>query len=93
MCIRDRCFLCKEQGHIAKQCPDNPRGLYPKGGGCHLCGDVTHFKKDCPKNFEEKEKKLVRVETFNKNSIEALDEELRRKSKINKLSKNKIVSF
>lgn len=26
------CFICKEQGHIAKQCPDNQRGLYPKGG-------------------------------------------------------------
>lgn len=43
------CFICKEEGHIAKQCPDNPRGLYPDGGGCKLCGDVTHFKKDCPK--------------------------------------------
>jgi zinc finger CCHC domain-containing protein 9 len=25
------CFICKEQGHISKQCPDNPRGLYPNG--------------------------------------------------------------
>ncbi|XP_066153433.1 DNA ligase 1-like [Euwallacea fornicatus] len=43
------CFICKEQGHIAKQCPDNQRGLYPKGGACKVCGDVTHLKKDCPK--------------------------------------------
>jgi len=46
------CFICKEQGHIAKQCPDNPRGLYPKGGACTVCGDVTHFKRDCPKHLE-----------------------------------------
>lgn len=25
------CFICKEQGHLSKQCPDNPRGLYPNG--------------------------------------------------------------
>ncbi|XP_050299013.1 DNA ligase 1-like [Anthonomus grandis grandis] len=43
------CFICQEQGHIAKQCPDNQRGLYPKGGSCKVCGDVTHLKKDCPK--------------------------------------------
>ncbi|XP_066258398.1 DNA ligase 1-like [Euwallacea similis] len=43
------CFICKEQGHIARQCPDNQRGLYPKGGACKVCGDVTHLKKDCPK--------------------------------------------
>jgi hypothetical protein len=24
------CFICKESGHLAKACPDNPRGLYPK---------------------------------------------------------------
>lgn len=26
-----KCFICKEMGHISKQCPDNPRGLYPNG--------------------------------------------------------------
>ena len=25
------CFICKQMGHITKQCPDNPRGLYPNG--------------------------------------------------------------
>ncbi|EFA08325.1 hypothetical protein TcasGA2_TC005967 [Tribolium castaneum] len=44
-----QCFICHEQGHIARQCPDNARGLYPKGGACKVCGDVTHLKKDCPK--------------------------------------------
>lgn len=43
-----QCFICKEQGHISNQCPDNPRGLYPKGGACKLCGDVTHLKRFCP---------------------------------------------
>jgi zinc finger CCHC domain-containing protein 9 len=26
-----KCFICKEMGHLSKQCPDNPRGLYPNG--------------------------------------------------------------
>lgn len=25
------CFICNETGHIARMCPDNPRGIYPKG--------------------------------------------------------------
>lgn len=44
-----KCFICQEQGHISRQCPDNAKGLYPKGGACRVCGDVTHLKKDCPK--------------------------------------------
>lgn len=87
------CFICKEQGHIAKQCPDNPRGLYPKGGACHLCGDVTHYIKDCPQNIEEKEKNTVTVKTLNKNLVEALDEELHSKPKTKKYAKNKVVNF
>lgn len=87
------CFLCKEQGHIAKQCPDNPRGVYPKGGACHLCGDVTHYARNCPKNIEEKEKNTVTVKTLNKNLVEALDEELHSKPETKKMAKNKIVNF
>ena len=34
---------------MAKACPDNPRGLYPKGGGCIFCGSVEHLKRDCPR--------------------------------------------
>ena len=26
-----KCFICNETGHITKQCPDNPKGLYPNG--------------------------------------------------------------
>lgn len=26
-----KCFICGETGHLSKQCPDNPKGLYPMG--------------------------------------------------------------
>ena len=26
-----KCFICGEIGHLSRSCPDNPRGLYPKG--------------------------------------------------------------
>nr|GEY26002.1 zinc finger CCHC domain-containing protein 9 [Tanacetum cinerariifolium] len=32
------CFICKEQGHLSKDCPKNAHGIYPKGGCCKLCG-------------------------------------------------------
>jgi zinc finger CCHC domain-containing protein 9 len=41
------CFICKEVGHIARMCPDNPKGIYPQGGGCRFCGSVEHKRANC----------------------------------------------
>jgi hypothetical protein len=43
-----KCFICGEIGHLTRSCPDNPRGLYPRGGGCKICGSVEHLKANCP---------------------------------------------
>lgn len=51
------CFICKEQGHLSKQCPDNANGMYPKGGSCRVCGDTTHLKKDCRQYQEQQRQK------------------------------------
>lgn len=69
------CFICKEQGHIARECPDNPRGLYPDGGACMLCGDVTHLKKDCPQRMKEQQENSVFVDTIASDDLERLGEE------------------
>ncbi|KAJ8712452.1 hypothetical protein PYW07_005294 [Mythimna separata] len=58
------CFICREPGHIARQCPDNPKGLYPNGGACKLCGDVTHLRKDCPTMMDKKEESSVKLHTL-----------------------------
>lgn len=43
------CFVCNEKGHISRECPQNEKGLYRKGGSCFGCGSVRHTLKDCPK--------------------------------------------
>lgn len=86
-----QCFICKEQGHIARQCPDNSRGLYPKGGACNVCGDVTHLKKDCPKYQAEQQEQTLHADMIN-DDVEGLGNEQERKKKANK-NVQKIVKF
>ena len=47
------CFICKKIGHISRDCPENPNGLYPNGGCCHICLLKTHLVRDCPERTEE----------------------------------------
>ncbi|XP_072393913.1 uncharacterized protein [Diabrotica undecimpunctata] len=72
-----QCFICNEQGHISRQCPDNARGLYPKGGSCKVCGDVTHLKKDCPK-YQAQQEQLqnhLNIESIGNSNPDCLDNE------------------
>ncbi|CAG8447567.1 10768_t:CDS:2 [Acaulospora colombiana] len=48
-----KCFVCNEQGHLSGKCPQNDKGLYPKGGGCRFCGKVDHLAKDCTLKKED----------------------------------------
>ncbi|KAJ8959647.1 hypothetical protein NQ318_021834 [Aromia moschata] len=90
-----QCFICNEQGHIARQCPDNARGLYPKGGACRVCGDVTHLKKDCPtyQAQQQKQENDLKIETFGDSNPDILEgNEHSNKIMINKIP-NKVVKF
>jgi len=95
------CFICKEEGHLAKACPDNPKGLYPKGGGCVFCGSVEHLKRDCERKVQKDLKQGVRVDTIG--SDRGLEDEpvfesagqVKKKMKMMKIKekKTKIVAF
>ncbi|XP_044759805.1 inner centromere protein A-like [Coccinella septempunctata] len=90
------CFICKEQGHISRQCPDNERGLYPKGGSCRVCGDVTHLKKDCPQFQEQqrKEEAKFQVETiFEGNPDDLAPQKEVYKATVPETHKPKIIKF
>lgn len=86
------CFICKQEGHISRQCPDNPRGIYPTGGGCRLCGDVTHFRRECP-TLQKKSNKIT--VGFIDEDIETLDDKPERPvfKNTNNKKQNKIVKF
>ncbi|GJQ73304.1 hypothetical protein Trydic_g13675 [Trypoxylus dichotomus] len=87
------CFICHKQGHISRQCPDNQKGLYPKGGACRICGDVTHLKKDCPKFQVEQESKTIKLDTLDSSNIEGLEDEKQTKLKHGSTKPDKIVKF
>eukprot|EP01038_Epipyxis_sp_PR26KG_P016253 gene16253-22132_t len=58
------CFICKQDGHIARDCQENANGLYPMGGCCHICLQKTHLARDCPDRTEEdvEKQKLLRLQ-------------------------------
>ena len=40
-----KCFICGEIGHLSRSCPDNPRGLYPKGKGSDFSSNMYFCKR------------------------------------------------
>ncbi|ORX43264.1 hypothetical protein BCR36DRAFT_586746 [Piromyces finnis] len=100
-----QCYVCNQKGHLASQCSQNEKGLYPNGGCCKYCGSVRHLAKDCdPAN--KKEKELIEIGTIDANQgaddddvFTALkrmqDEKDMKKKAVNKpvAPKKKVVSF
>jgi len=97
-----KCFICKQTGHLSGACPDNPRGLYPDGGGCKFCGSVEHYRRDCPERSKEEgkgggRKKVYKMREDN-DGVEAIvdsEEEVEESDIVTavKVKKKKIVVF
>ena len=91
------CFICKQEGHLAKACPDNPKGLYPNGGGCVFCGSVEHLKRDCPRKAEKDLRQGVKVGMMDGAGLEEEDSHVsvfrKKKSKTAMNKPKKVVAF
>ncbi|XP_002412390.4 uncharacterized protein LOC8037546 [Ixodes scapularis] len=59
-----KCFICQQQGHLSRKCPQNEKGAYPRGGHCNFCGAVDHFKRECPEMERNKKKAEEGEEAF-----------------------------
>jgi zinc finger CCHC domain-containing protein 9 len=83
-----KCYICNETGHLAQGCPQNTKGVYPRGGSCHRCGSIEHLKGQCPAakrsqingdSVEEEEDNSFSVGMTgisNSDAVEELDEEM-----------------
>lgn len=60
------CFVCKQQGHLAGQCPQNEKGVYPNGGSCKFCGSVRHLSFQC-KPLQNQEGGTIMLGTLSMN--------------------------
>jgi len=87
------CFICKQEGHLAKACPDNPKGLYPNGGGCVFCGSVEHLKRDCPRKLEKDLKSGVKLGMMGDDGLEDEPSHMIHKQKKQNNKPKKIVAF
>lgn len=94
------CYICKEKGHLSSKCPDNPRGLYPDGGGCRFCGSVEHYRRDCPernvnKGKDSERKHSLKMRKNQEESVEAIDDSSDESSEDEapKRKKPKVVKF
>lgn len=85
------CYVCNKSGHLAGNCPESSKGLYPNGGSCRLCGKVDHYAADCPTKLTKKEQvsddESVTIEQY-------LDEPQKNtEKKVVKKPKRKVVNF
>ncbi|XP_046405559.1 uncharacterized protein LOC124170699 [Ischnura elegans] len=88
-----RCFVCGEDGHLARDCQENPRGKYPKGGACRLCGETNHLFRECPLSANtpaDSQDDIVWCGT--EGPVESLPEDIR-KLNHEKVSSKKIIQF
>ncbi|PAV62176.1 hypothetical protein WR25_16980 [Diploscapter pachys] len=67
------CFVCKQQGHLSRDCKQNQKGVYPDGGSCNLCGSNQHLKRDCTELKDQKKRANEKKREFSARTIKPTD--------------------
>ena len=84
------CYVCNKQGHLAGNCPESTKGMYPQGGSCRECGSINHLAQHCPskkaKKVQDSDDESVTIEQYldepNKDEGKAETKVVKKKRKV-----------
>jgi len=89
---QDTCYICKEKGHWATECPDRDKNKKcvrrdKSQDTCYYCKEKGHWSPNCPKKQQEQEEGERNSEQ-EKEEVPSLKEEVRHVHKDKKRRRN-----
>lgn len=84
----DTCYICKEKGHWATECPDRNKKRAKRDKSqdtCYYCQEKGHWSPNCPKKQQKQEEENSEQE---EEEVPSLQEEVRHVHKDKKRRRN-----
>lgn len=85
----DTCYICKEKGHWATECPDRNKKRAKRDKSqdtCYYCQEKGHWSPNCPKKQQKQEEENSEQEE--EEEVPSLQEEVRHVHKDKKRRRN-----